>query len=62
MHSDKARVFEMFVGWVMAFYGVRRRDWTGTITAMAGLILAALFDVAWAADSLAALAAVILFP
>lgn len=41
MSSSEARLFAMFVGWVIAFYGVQRRDWPGTITAMAGLGLAA---------------------
>ena len=41
INSSEARVFAMFVGWLMAFYGVHRRDWPGTITAMAGLGLAA---------------------
>jgi hypothetical protein len=27
----------MFVGWMLAWYGVRRRDLIGTVTAMAGL-------------------------
>jgi hypothetical protein len=27
----------MFVGWIIAFCGFRRRDWPGTIIAMTGL-------------------------
>jgi hypothetical protein len=30
----------MFAGWIIAFEGVRRRDWRGTIIAMTGLGLA----------------------
>jgi hypothetical protein len=40
MNSSEARLFAMLVGWTMAWYGVRRRDWPGTITALAGLGLA----------------------
>jgi hypothetical protein len=35
--SPEARLFTMFAGWIIAFYGVRRRDWPGTIIAMTGL-------------------------
>lgn len=35
-----ARLFTMFAGWIVAFYGVRRRSWPGTIIAMLGLGLA----------------------
>jgi hypothetical protein len=41
MNSYEARLFAMFAGWIMAFYGVRRRDWPGTITVMIGVGLAA---------------------
>jgi hypothetical protein len=40
MKSGNARLFAMLLGWTMAWYGVRRRDWPGTITAFAGLGLA----------------------
>lgn len=30
----------MFIGWCMTFYGVYRRDWPGTITAVGGMSLA----------------------
>ena len=39
MKSD-ARLLAMFAGWVIAFCGVRRRSWPGTIIAMIGLGLA----------------------
>jgi uncharacterized membrane protein len=39
MQSD-ARLFTMFAGWIIAFYGVKRRSWRGTIIAMLGLGLA----------------------
>ena len=34
------RLFTMFVGWTIAFYGIRRRDLPGTIMAISGLGLA----------------------
>ena len=37
MNFNGARLFAMFAGWIVAFYGVRRRSWPGTIVAMAGL-------------------------
>jgi hypothetical protein len=37
---SEMRLFAMFAGWMMAFYGVRRRSWTGTIIALAGIGLA----------------------
>ncbi len=40
MNWSEARLFAMCAGWIMAFYGVRRRSWPGTIVAMAGLGLA----------------------
>jgi hypothetical protein len=40
MNSSDARLFAMLLGWTMAWYGVRRRDWPGTVTALAGLGLA----------------------
>jgi hypothetical protein len=36
----EARLFTMFAGWMMAFYGVRRRSWPGTVIAMTGVALA----------------------
>jgi hypothetical protein len=38
--QSEARLFTMFAGWIIAFYGVRRRSWPGTIIAMLGLGLA----------------------
>ena len=38
--QPRKRLLTMFAGWVIAFYGVRRRDVQGSITAMAGLGLA----------------------
>jgi hypothetical protein len=40
MMKSEARLFAMFAGWIMAFCGVRRRSWPGTMTAMVGLGLA----------------------
>ena len=40
INSSETRLCAMFVGWVIAFYGVCRRDWPGTITVLAGLGLA----------------------
>ena len=40
MSLSEARLFAMFAGWIMAFYGVRRRNWPGPLIAMAGLGLA----------------------
>ena len=37
---SEARLFTMFAGWILAFSGVRRRSWPGTIIAMVGLALA----------------------
>ena len=37
MAAESERLFAMFMGWVLVWYGVRRRDLTGTVTAMAGL-------------------------
>ena len=34
------RLFTMFLGWTIAFYGIRRRDLPGTIMALSGLGLA----------------------
>jgi hypothetical protein len=39
MKSD-ARLMAMFVGWIIALSGVRRRSWPGTMIAMIGLGLA----------------------
>jgi hypothetical protein len=40
MMQSEARLFTMFAGWIIAFYGVRRRSWPGTIIAIIGLGLA----------------------
>jgi hypothetical protein len=37
MNNDEARLFLMFAGWIMAFFGVRQSSWPGTIVVMAGL-------------------------
>ena len=37
MIKSEARLFAMFAGWLLAFYGVRQRSWRGTMTAIAGL-------------------------
>lgn len=34
------RLFTVFLGWMIAFYGIRRRDWPGTFIALSGLGLA----------------------
>lgn len=39
MKSD-ARLFAMSAGWILAFFGVRRRSWPGTLIAVVGLGLA----------------------
>ena len=41
VNSPEARLAEMFAAWLLALYGVWRRDWPGTITCVAGLSLAA---------------------
>jgi uncharacterized membrane protein len=38
--SPQTRLFAMFTGWLIAFYGVRRCDVRGSIMAMTGLALA----------------------
>jgi hypothetical protein len=38
--KSEARLLTMFAGWLMAFCGVRRRSWPGTLMALAGLGLA----------------------
>jgi hypothetical protein len=38
--KSEARLIGMFAGWILAFYGVRRRSWPGTMIAMVGLGLA----------------------
>ena len=38
--NSEARLFTMFAGWIMAFYGIKRRSWPGTVIAMLGLGLA----------------------
>jgi hypothetical protein len=40
MMNSEARLFTMFAGWIMAFYGIKRRSWPGTVIAMLGLGLA----------------------
>ena len=34
---SESRLFTMFAGWIIAFYGVRRRSWLGTAIAILGL-------------------------
>jgi hypothetical protein len=38
--KSEARLFVMFAEWILAFCGVRRRSWSGTMIAMVGLGLA----------------------
>jgi uncharacterized membrane protein len=40
MTNANSRLFVMVAGWILAFYGVRQRNWKGTIIAMAGVGLA----------------------
>jgi peptidoglycan/LPS O-acetylase OafA/YrhL len=40
MTNANTRLFGLVAGWILAFYGVQRRNWTGTIIAMAGVSLA----------------------
>ena len=40
MMKSEARLFTMFACWILAFCGVRRRNWPGTMIAMVGLGLA----------------------
>jgi hypothetical protein len=40
MMKSEARLFTMFAGWIVAFYGIKRRSWPGTVMAMFGLGLA----------------------
>jgi hypothetical protein len=40
MNESEARLLSMVAGWFVALYGVYRRDWPGTIVAMAGIVLA----------------------
>ena len=40
MNSSEMRVAAMLLGWTMTWYGVWRRDWPGTFTAIAGISLA----------------------
>jgi hypothetical protein len=40
MTKSDARLLAMFAGWIMAFYGVRRRSWAGTTIALLRLGLA----------------------
>ena len=35
--SPRLRMLAMFAGWILAFYGVCRRDVKGSVTAMAGV-------------------------
>ena len=37
MNSCNTRLFAMVAGWAISWYGVRRRDWPGTLAAMSGL-------------------------
>jgi uncharacterized membrane protein len=38
--ESETRLFTMFVGWIIALYGVRRRSWLGSTIAILGLGLA----------------------
>jgi hypothetical protein len=40
MITPEGRLVTMFAGWIIALYGVHRRDWPGTIISMTGLALA----------------------
>ena len=40
MSSPDARIFVMVAGWLITWYGVRRRDWPGTVIAIAGISIA----------------------
>jgi hypothetical protein len=40
MNISEARLLMMLAGWLLAFEGVRRRSWPGTIVAVTGLCLA----------------------
>ena len=40
MTNANSRLFAMLAGWILAFYGVQRRSWKGTIIAIAGVSLA----------------------
>jgi hypothetical protein len=40
MNSSDTRLLAMVAGWALGLYGVRRRDWVGAITALAGFGLA----------------------
>lgn len=37
MKTPDVRLITMFLGWIVALYGVRRRDWPGTMIALSGL-------------------------
>jgi len=37
MNSCNTRLLAMFAGCAISWYGVRRRDWPGTLAAMSGL-------------------------
>jgi hypothetical protein len=38
-HTDE-RLVIMAIGWIAAFYGVCRRDWPGSVIALAGISVA----------------------
>jgi hypothetical protein len=38
--QTEARLLTMLAGWIIAFYGVRRRSWLGSGIAMLGVSLA----------------------
>jgi hypothetical protein len=40
VNQSNERLITMILGWTMAFYGVYRRDWRGTIVAMTGIVMA----------------------
>jgi hypothetical protein len=44
MNSCNTRLFAMFAGCAISWYGVSRRDWPGTLTAVSGigLVMAAI--------------------
>jgi hypothetical protein len=52
--KSEARLVVMFGGWIMAFCGIRRRSWPGTMITMLGLALAQAAVVLGPADGHAA--------
>ena len=41
MSTSQTRLLAMFAGWAVAWYGIYRREWRGTLAVVAGLGLAA---------------------